>query len=34
MEKLSANDSINKNVRNLKTKFGVDNTPIENHHIG
>ena len=28
---LSANDIIDKNIRDLKIKFGIDNIPIENH---
>ena len=28
---LSANDTIDKNIRGLKIKFGIDNIPIENH---
>ena len=28
---LSANDIIDKNMRDLKIKFGIDNIPIENH---
>ena len=29
----SANDIIDKNVRDLKIKFGIDNIPIENHRF-
>ena len=28
---LSANDIIDKNIGDLKIKFGIDNTPIENY---
>ena len=28
---LSANDIIDKNIRDLKSKLGIDNIPIENH---
>ena len=28
---LSTNDIIDKNIRDLKIKFGIDNIPIENH---
>ena len=30
---LSANDMIDKNIRDLKIKFGIDNIPIENHRL-
>ena len=30
---LSANDIIDKNIRDLKIKFGIDNIPIENHRL-
>ena len=30
---LSANDIINKNIRDLKIKFGIDNIPIENNRL-
>ena len=30
---LSANDVIDKNIRDLKIKFGMDNIPIENHQL-
>ena len=30
---LSANDIIDKNIRDLKIKFGIDNIPIENHWV-
>ena len=30
---LSANDIIDKNIRDLKIKFGIDNIPIENHQL-
>ena len=30
---LSANDVIDKNIRDLKIKFGIDNIPIENHRL-
>ena len=30
---LSANDIIDKNIRYLKTKFGIDNIPIENYRL-
>ena len=30
---LSANDTIDKNKKNLKIKFGTDNIPIENHWL-
>ena len=30
---LSANDIIDKNIRDLKIKFGTDNIPIENHRL-
>ena len=30
---LSANDIIDKNIRDLKIKFGIDNVPIENHRL-
>ena len=30
---LSANDIIDKNMRDLKIKFGIDNIPIENHRL-
>ena len=29
----SANDIIDKNIRDLKIKFGIDNNPIENHRL-
>ena len=29
---LSENDIIDKNIRDLNIKFGIDNIPIENHH--
>ena len=28
---LCANDIIDKNIRDLNIKFGIDNIPIENH---
>ena len=30
---LSANDIIDKNIRDLKIKFGIDNIPIENRPL-
>ena len=30
---LSANDIIDKNIRDLKIKFGIDSIPIENHRL-
>ena len=30
---LSANDIIDKNIRDLKIEFGIDNIPIENHRL-
>ena len=30
---LSTNDIIDKNIRDLKIKFGIDNIPIENHRL-
>ena len=30
---LSLNDIIDKNIRDLKIKFGIDNIPIENHQL-
>ena len=30
---LSANDIIDKNIRGLKIKFGIDNIPTENHRL-
>ena len=30
---LSANDIIDRNIRDLKIKFGIDNIPIENHRL-
>ena len=30
---LSANDIIDKNIRDLRIKFGNDNIPIENHRL-
>ena len=30
---LSENDIIDKNVRDLKIKFGIENIPIENHRL-
>ena len=30
---LSTNDIIDKNIRDLRIKFGIDNIPIENHQI-
>ena len=30
---LSANDIIDKNIRDLKIKFGIDNIPIEIHRL-
>ena len=30
---LSANNIINKSIRNLKIKFSIDNIPIENHRL-
>ena len=30
---LSANDIIDKNIRDLKIKFGIDNISIENHRL-
>ena len=30
---LSANDITDKNIRDLKIKFGIDNIPIENHRL-
>ena len=30
---LSANDIIDKNIIDLKIKFGIDNIPIENHPL-
>ena len=30
---LSANDTIDKNIRDLKIKFGSDNIPIENNRF-
>ena len=30
---LSANDIIDKNIRDLKIKFAIDNIPIDNHRL-
>ena len=30
---LSANDIIDKNIKHLKIKFGIDNIPIKNHRL-
>ena len=30
---VSANDIIDKNIRDLKIKFSIDNIPIENHRL-
>ena len=30
---LSENDTIDRNIRDLKIKFGIDNSSIENHRL-